>query len=1220
MDHTTTSTLTGGSQMRVRKLMLGTAMVSLFALPAMAQAAEVKLADALNRFASEADVEVLFSSDVGETKITDHVTYSGDAGNDLDSLLEDTGLRFEEPRPGVFIVALLEAPKVPSVQGRLDEAIRTAPVTTRADTSPGPDMREAQAQPTSTPAPDLEPVFNLDVPTGVITGQVVDAFSGQPLAGAFVVIEGSGRATSTDTRGFYRISAAPAGSYSLSVNYIGATFKSQRVTVESGGDVEANFSLSDSVDDQIVVYANRSALQQALNLQRAASNSSTVVSADLMGDFPAENIAEALRRVSGVTFSRNSDTGEGDRISVRGFNDQAINIQLNGIDLQGTGLDRGVDLSGFLTDNIKQVTIQKSLLPSMEATGSGGLVEIETRSGLDYGEKYLNLGAEWQSPLASGFGDEMELSATGAYQLSDDFGVSATVQYRESSRNNFNANILQDFDAVLPAGATSLFRTPESFDFPFDPEFSAPLYYGANYFTRARESENLTTSINAAYDWSDHTRLRLDLQQIKSDVVTSQTRSTQSFSRRFTNAPIPELGGEVRRRRYLAAFQPTLGLDDNAENLTVRSISFRGETDVNNWEFDYKAGFSKTELERENSAISFSAFPNGDLANIIDPSRLVTNPDSLSVDRVVNSVLNFEENGIPTLALTSLGQAYADDPASYHVLIASQADAVDTSENIVLEMDARRYFNSRVLDYIEVGGKYEDRTRNNSDDILSTTNLNDSFSFVRIFGQETFLSDLDSSAFTLASLSNIGLDNRSVPSLVAGSGRPIIERLFGFVEDDPSTPENEARFRLNDRRGLTAQDSSGATTPAQVGEEIIAGYVEGKIDVNKLEVIGGVRYQREERSSRIISAPSVIRPGTGVSFISRDVFAGVGLIDFLDFKAVQETLTPSVIANYRPNDEVVVRGAYFRSTVHPTISLLARPTNIFLDLRTGRELVRLSEPNPDLDPTVTDNFDLDVSYYFKDNPGLIRLGVFYKDLDNNFTQFDQPIEPTDVALRERVLDLLAPLAQVDPALLDFPDTTEYFLARPRNGEGGEVYGVEAELIRQIDFLGDSVPTWVENFSVLGNVTYTKSKFTEVESARNDAGEAVTLEIPAPFAGQSEWAGNASLRYEDGRFSGSVIYTYQSASASDFNEFNINGITPSFETLDARLSYQIDAKGNRPRMIFYVEGDDLLRSSTEADIRSAISSQFVDGAADFFFPESLQFNGGRRITVGARMTF
>lgn len=1227
MNHTHTAILTGGSRVTIkarktanaRNLMLGTAIVGLLALPAMAQAAEVKLSDALNRFASDANVEVLFSSDVGETRIVEEISYSGDAGNDLDKLLEDTGLRFEEPRPGVFIVALLEEPKAPAGRSRVDETVRTSPKIQRTIDPSISDSREAQAQPTATPEPDFEPVFDLEAPTGVITGQVIDSFTGQPLAGAIVIIEGSGRTSSTDTRGFYRIPAAPAGSYALSVNYLGAEFQSRRIDVVSGAATTQNFSLGNETGE-IVVYGNKSSLQQALNLQRAADNSATVVSSDLMGSFPAETIAEALRRVSGVTFSRDAATGEGDRISVRGFNDQAINIQLNGVDLQGTGIDRGVDLSGFLTDNIKQVTIQKSLLPSQEASGSGGLVEIETRSGLDYGEKYLSVGVEREQGFAGGFGDEYQVSATAAYQLSDDFGVSGTIQYRDTNSQNYDVSILQSLPNVLPSGSIFLSRVPESFNFPFDSEFSSPLVRGGNFFSRQRDESNLTMSVNAAYDWGNHTRLRFDVQNIQADTAFSTSRSTLASSTRSLDLEVPELGGEVRRRTLIGGIAPSLGLIDSSEDLETTTLSFRGETDTNDWEFDYKIGFSRTVKERSNDTLVFSGPSSTDVANLFNPSAntfFTRAGDTRTY--LTDGAVNFTPNGVPLLALSDAGNASISNASNYEALIASRANAVDQSDAFVLEFDARKYFNNTVLEYIELGGKFDDRERDNSDDILSTTNISAFQSYVRRFGLAIPLSELGASQFDVTNLSNIGVSQSNVPFLSAGSASDMIDIIANNVVDDPSTPENEARYTSTDR---TADPigQSGAIAPAKVTEKIYAGWLETKAVIGDFDFIGGVRYQKEERQGSVLSAPIIrVAPGFG-GFEPRETFVAAGLVAFTGTETRQETWTPSVIANYRPSDDVVVRGAYFRSTIHPSIDKIARPTSIVLNVVAGQQDGQIREANPDLIPSTTDNFDLDFSYYFKDNPGLIRLGLFYKKISNNFTQTIAVSEDGGESVRQRILDELSALNAIDPNLLNLPEGGTYTVLRPVNGEGGDIYGFEAELIRQIDFLPESMPSFIENFSVLGNITYTKSDFEEFEQARNDAGDIISLDLEVPLKRQSEWSGNASLRYDDGPFSGSVIYTYQSLSATNFDEFNLNNLIPSFDTLDMRVSYTLEGEGKRPRIIFFAEGDDLLTGAHEADLRSGIGSAFGNGDADFFFPTLLQFGGGRRFTIGARMVF
>ncbi|MCF6293055.1 MAG: TonB-dependent receptor plug domain-containing protein, partial [Robiginitomaculum sp.] len=402
--------------------------------------------------------------------------------------------------------------------------------------------------------------------TGSVAGRVTYAGTDSPLIGAIVDLEGTSLSAVTNSRGEYRFAVAPTGTYAISVDYLGTETQTNAVTIRSNVKSVQNFVMG-RVTDEIIVTSQRSSLMQALNQQRSADNNSTVVSSDLIGAFPAENISEALRRVPGVAFERDDATGEGTRISVRGFNAEAVNIKLNGLPLQGTGISRAIDLTGFLTENISQVTIHKTLLPSHESDSSGGLVEIETKSGLDYGDKYFSFGFEREGSLASGFGNELQASITAAYKFNDKFGVAGSLQYRDTTRDNYDVIISQNLIPVLPAGVTSSFRIPFDNTFPFDPSLDQPLFTGATYTKRQREETNLTGSLNFALDVSDNTSLRLDLQRIQATSQQIAQRSTLRFLTSSTDMPIPELGGEVRRRSYVRALSPNMGLTDNSNDL-----------------------------------------------------------------------------------------------------------------------------------------------------------------------------------------------------------------------------------------------------------------------------------------------------------------------------------------------------------------------------------------------------------------------------------------------------------------------------------------------------------------------------------------------------------------------------------------------------------------------------------------------------------------------------
>lgn len=1051
-------------------------------------------------------------------------------------------------------------------------------------------------------------------PPGVVQGAVTDAVTGAGYAGAIVTFVEPNLTTTTDERGTYRFPPLPDGEYTVVVDYLGSVSEQRRVVLTNRRAAPANFSLNDT-DGVIIVRANRSSLGRALNKQRAADNASTVVSSDLLGSFPAENAAEALRRVPGVSFERDGESGEGARVNVRGFNSEAINIQLNGVALNGVGIERGVDLTSIQSDNIANITIQKTLLPSQEANGTGGLIEIETRSGLDYGDFYLSMGGEYEFGGDQAFGDEYELNGTAAFKVTDTFGIVASVQRRKTDRLNINANFLSVDTPLLPAGFTSLSRVPESFNFPFDPEFPDRLGTGANYSLRDRDEENLTLSLNLAWDIADHTKLRVDTQRITNDTFTQTYLGTQSSFTTFTNFDVPELGGETRRRAYIRSFRPAINLTEQLQEDTTTVLSFRGDTVLGPWEFKYKVGYSKTLRDRERYAATYFTDTNTNVADLFDPSTIETATDSAGNERVVGGATGQVGDTIPVVSLSDIGQTFLNDPSNYFLAFTTFSEARTPTEEYVGEFSTRYNFTSSILDYLEAGTKLTFNERANSDDVLSNSNLTSSFSISRARRPGFVNTPLDTllpGRFSEFDLGLIGADGLTTPFLPGGSARASFDSASNFLEDDPSTPQNEQLFVLDDNTG-DPQFDSGALSPATTKEDRLALWVQGKATIGDFDIVGGVRYERLKTTGSQIFAPIIFTDGAGTE--PRETFANAGIVQQVDVDVSQETYTPTIIANYRPNANSVFRFAYFRSTINPSILAISRPTQVIANLRNRTNTVTFREVNPDLEANVTDNFDLDFSYYFDGNPGLIRAAVFYKKVKNNFTSLITPVEPAGGELSQRFLEILAPIADARPDLVAINDETEFFSSRPINGEGGDIYGFEAEIIRQLDFL----PSFLSNVTVLANVTYTTSDFPFLEPGITDEGDAVTLELDRPLTGQSEWSGTASLSYEDAGFSGRLIYSYQSVSASDYNEFNLNTITPEFDTLDLRMSYTWEPDGGS-RIIVFFEGDNLLNGPTDADIRNGIGSQFGEGSPSFFFPDAVQFNGGRTFTVGARVTF
>ncbi|PSQ76042.1 MAG: hypothetical protein BRD33_03640 [Bacteroidetes bacterium QH_6_63_17] len=91
--------------------------------------------------------------------------------------------------------------------------------------------------------PTARPVSPVDS-TGTITGTVVDANGGVPLAGANVSIDSLQIGDATGPQGRFRLTNVPAGTHEVSVAFVGYSDAQKTVSVEAGTTARVSFALS----------------------------------------------------------------------------------------------------------------------------------------------------------------------------------------------------------------------------------------------------------------------------------------------------------------------------------------------------------------------------------------------------------------------------------------------------------------------------------------------------------------------------------------------------------------------------------------------------------------------------------------------------------------------------------------------------------------------------------------------------------------------------------------------------------------------------------------------------------------------------------------------------------------------------------------------------------------------------------------------------------------
>lgn len=216
---------------------------------------------------------------------------------------------------------------------------------------------------------------------GTIIGSIVDASNGLNVTGAVVRLEPITREALTDRTGRFQLPNVPAGTYRLTVRYLGYSPVSEQVSVIDGGRSTVALRIMPATTQlgAVVITDNRVGQAAALAQQQNAPNVTNVVAADQIGRFPDANIGDALKRVPGFTVGL--DQGEARFGSIRGTEPRFNSVLVNGERVPSAEGDvRQVQLDLIPADMVQALEVNKTLTPEMDADAIGGAVNVVTRA------------------------------------------------------------------------------------------------------------------------------------------------------------------------------------------------------------------------------------------------------------------------------------------------------------------------------------------------------------------------------------------------------------------------------------------------------------------------------------------------------------------------------------------------------------------------------------------------------------------------------------------------------------------------------------------------------------------------------------------------------------------------------------------------------------------------------------------------------------------------
>jgi len=892
---------------------------------------------------------------------------------------------------------------------------------------------------------------------GLVSGQIIDKETGEPLSGVAILVEGADIATVTADDGRYSLGPVTAGQYTLSIiksGYIEANVTDYNI---AGGEVSVfPFALpprpaemSDEVyelQDFTVTAEQANDLMMKLELRMDSNQALEIFSSEDFSKFAASDVGEAIKRLAGVTV-------QGGKFAViRGLDERYTSTLLNGAPVPSPDPDKqSVPLDLFPSEIVSNIVVSKTFAPELPANSVGGNILIQTVS---YPEE-LTIKAK----SSAGFNDNARkdfYSDGGRKEIGIDFNNLGSTQ---------NAAIAEQYNQLSGR------LTPEKDDAGIDREFNLEIGDTTELFGRQLR---LFATVGVEKDF-------------RSRIGTEEKRTGRpGIVLKFLNPPLVISEGDLS----LGQLTNTTGKYDVTSSQEIDRTTFlaTGEYDLDK-EGNHTVGFMGFYTEENRSSARFKT--NGNYFNY-DPDGdghdLGDILENGITDRLYNVLIKpntaTEAEALDAYFNTSFYEANVSqeirDLTSYQ--LSGNHKLEDISEDLQVDwLLSYAETNQEEVASVNVAGfRLPDDFITPGPNYISGSDTDSSVrSFVtptiswRLNQEEQEFGRLDvSDLYDLGDSIKLGV---SGGLSVERTSRDVFQEFYSldtnFIELEeaetlPSSEDvhNEVDSGKSNWPGVSNSNDPAARTESN--RDIDAAYVGFDIKLNKkFEISIGGRYEKLSMTTETIPGSSgsnffnydllrrssSLAPGdptdpTSPAFRNAQI---LGLDDAIasDFvgEIDEDYFLPSVTFNYRFTDEIRLLLAYSETVARPSFkefTYLTTQDPVDGDFASG---------NPTLTTSEVVSYDARIEWA-RPNGDLIALGFFYKEVDD-------PLE-------KMILDGSDAIAEI-------------FYNNPNTAT---LMGVEFEARKTLDFFGDG-DNFMKYFSAGGNFTIIDAEVEELDSIR-----------------------------------------------------------------------------------------------------------------------------------------
>jgi len=266
--------------------------------------------------------------------------------------------------------------------------------------------------------------------TGKVEGSVSDP-SGQPVAGAQVLVRGTSLGAVTNSSGYYFINNVPAGTYTLMAVYIGFQPNEVRnVRVFADQTLTVNFNLQSAVELGAITVT----VQQNPIVPRDQVATKTIISGSLIADLPIDNVREVLALQPGVV-----ESGKGAGLSIRGGRPGEAAVYVDGalVRSQQSGSQR----LNVGTNALEEASITTGALGAEFSDAQSGVIAFVTRGGGPAFDGAIAYETDEMFGDASSVGfNRAEVSVGGPIMNNLTFFLAGTIDGQQSGRRGKTAD------------------------------------------------------------------------------------------------------------------------------------------------------------------------------------------------------------------------------------------------------------------------------------------------------------------------------------------------------------------------------------------------------------------------------------------------------------------------------------------------------------------------------------------------------------------------------------------------------------------------------------------------------------------------------------------------------------------------------------------------------------------------------------------------------------